>query len=44
MTDGLYNAASEHDACGVGMVVNIRMVNRAFVDYVEQELKLPLQF
>ena len=24
MTDGLYNPASEHDACGVGMVVNIR--------------------
>ena len=24
MTNGLYNAASEHDACGVGMVVNIR--------------------
>ncbi len=24
MDAGLYNAASEHDACGVGMVVNIR--------------------
>ena len=24
MDGGLYNAASEHDACGVGMVVNIR--------------------
>ena len=24
MSDGLYNPASEHDACGVGMVVNIR--------------------
>ncbi|MCR4824544.1 MAG: glutamate synthase subunit alpha, partial [Bacteroidales bacterium] len=24
MQKGLYNAASEHDACGVGMVVNIR--------------------
>lgn len=23
MTNGLYNAAYEHDACGVGMVVNI---------------------
>ncbi len=24
MTNGLYNPANEHDACGVGMVVNIR--------------------
>ena len=24
MKTGLYDAASEHDACGVGMVVNIR--------------------
>ena len=23
MTAGLYNAGNEHDACGVGMVVNI---------------------
>ena len=23
MANGLYNAAYEHDACGVGMVVNI---------------------
>ena len=24
MKQGLYDAASEHDACGIGMVVNIR--------------------
>ena len=24
MNLGLYDAASEHDACGIGMVVNIR--------------------
>ena len=24
MRQGLYDAASEHDACGIGMVVNIR--------------------
>ena len=24
MKYGLYDAASEHDACGIGMVVNIR--------------------
>ena len=29
MEKGLYSSAYEHDACGVGMVVNIKVSHRA---------------